>query len=137
MTENNLPKKVFWKCLPIKIIVCVFWWFLAICFFTGATSAEYAPLMIILWCLCFIPIAQTFAKKLVIWDDHITIKSWLIFRKSEDIKYKKINNIEKSEAFWMWGLIFFTGNDKGTKFKNLEDYNIVQDYINEKIEEKS
>ena len=61
----------------------------------------------------------------------------MIFRKSEDIKYKKINNIEKSEAFWMWGLIFFTGNDKGTKFKNLEDYNIVQDYINEKIEEKS
>ena len=77
-----------------------------------------------------------FAKKLIIDDDHITIKSWIIFKKAENIKYRKINNIEKSSAFWMWGLVFYTGNDKPTKFKYLEYYDLVHDYINDKIEEK-
>lgn len=142
MTEKSLPKNVFGKCLPVKIVVCLFWGLIALfCFiwafgwsWDGESSAGW--ILLLFWLLCLVPILQMFAKKLIIEDDHITIKSWIIFKKAENIKYRKINNIEKSEAFWMWWLVFHTWNDKPVKFKNLECYDLVHDYINDKIEEK-
>lgn len=84
--------------------------------------------------LCLIPIWQLFMKKLIIDKDHVTIKKGIIFRKSEDIKYNKINNIGKSSFLGFWGIKIFTGNDKPVVFDNLESYEEVIDMINQKID---
>ena len=89
MTEKSLPKNVFGKCLPVKIVVCLFWGLIALfCFiwafgwsWDGESSAGW--ILLLFWLLFLVPILQMFAKKLIIEDDHITIKSWIIFKKAE------------------------------------------------------
>lgn len=58
----------------------------------------------------------------------------IIFKTSEDIKYKKINNIKVIDALGMGSLEIMVGNDKPIKFKHIEQYDLVKKLINEKID---
>ena len=77
---------------------------------------------------------QCFMAKLIIEEDHVTIKKWIIFKKVKDLKYKKINTIDVTYALWIGGIEIQMGNDKPIMFKNLENYNEVKSIINEKID---
>lgn len=162
--ENNFKPLVYWKNKAIKILSWIVFWILGISFifiWIGVNSStntkevqktewtwevvenvnipqeqQSTPwgFFIFIWLLWFIPIWQLYMKKLIINKDHVTIKSWIIFKKSEDIKYKKINNIGKSSFLGFWWVKIFTWNDKPVVFDNLEDYEVVIDKINAKID---
>lgn len=161
--EKNFKPIVYWKCKPIKILSVCWWWFCAlslIFMWIGLNSTETKQpeqntewtwevaaeventqksdwpgnWFIFFGFLFLIPIWQLFMKKLIIDKDHVTIKSWIIFKKSEDIKYKKINNISKSSFLGFWGIKIFTWNDKPVVFDNLESYEDVLDFINKRID---
>lgn len=87
-----------------------------------------------IFAIAILPLLSVYSQKLIIEDEHITIKSGIIFKTSEDIKYKKINNIKVTNALWMGSLEIMVGNDKPIKFKHIEQYDLVKKLINEKID---
>ena len=134
-------KRVYGKNKAVKILTCIIWGILSFMFIFSSLMMLWQPetgtaavVMLILWLVFLIPIVEMYFKKLVIEDDHVTIKSGIIVKKEESIKYKKINNIQKTSTLWFGGIMIFTGNDKPIKFSNLEDYDKVIDIINDKID---
>lgn len=134
-------KRVYGKNKAVKILTCIIWGILSFMFIFSSLMMLWQPetgtaavVTLILWLVFLIPIVEMYFKKLVIEDDHVTIKSGVIVKKEESIKYKKINNIQKTSTLWFGGIMIFTGNDKPIKFSNLEDYDKVIDIINDKID---
>lgn len=134
-------KRVYGKNKAVKILTCIIWGILSFMFIFSSLMMLWQPetgtaavVMLILWLVFLIPIVEMYFKKLIIEDDHVTIKSGIIVKKEESIKYKKINNIQKTSTLWFGGIMIFTGNDKPIKFSNLEDYDKVIDIINDKID---
>lgn len=74
-------------------------------------------------------------KKLIISEDHVTIKEGVILKSVKDIKYKKINSVDINYVLWFGGIEIQMGNDKPIIFKNLEKYEEVRDYIHQKIDQ--
>lgn len=162
--EKNFQPLVYGKNTAIKVLSILVWWLFSLSFIfmwiwvkntpsqnqnvettewtwdtatvTVQAQDESSPwnFFIFIW-LCFlIPIWQLFMKKLIIDKDHVTIKSWIIFKKKEDIKYNKINNIQQSSFLGFWWIKIFTWNDKPVVFDNLESYQDVITFINKKID---
>lgn len=134
-------KRVYGKNKAVKILTCIIWGILSFMFIFSSLMMLWQPetgtaavVMLILWLVFLIPIIEMYFKKLIIENDHVTIKSGIIVKKEESIKYKKINNIQKTSTLWFGGIMIFTGNDKPIKFSNLEDYDKVIDIINDKID---
>lgn len=134
-------KKEYGKNKAVKILTCIIWGILSFMFIFSSLMMLWSEetgtagvIMLVLWLVFLIPIAEMYFKKLIIENDHVTIKSWIIRKKEENIKYKKINNIQKTSTLWFGGVMIFTGNDKPIKFSNIEDYDKVIDIINEKID---
>lgn len=160
--EKNFKPLVYGKNTAIKVLSILVWWLFSLSFIfmwiwvkntpsqnqnvettewtwdtaTVQTQDESSPwnFFIFIGLLFLIPIWQLFMKKLIIDKDHVTIKSWILFKKSEDIKYNKINNIWKSSFLGFWWVKIFTWNDKPVVFDNLKDYEVVIDLINKKID---
>ena len=158
--EKNFQPKVYWKNKAVKILTIGVCWFfaLSILFMWMAANSPTKEIQeqvneewetvqvevevekesewwtfIFLMLLCTIPVIQMTFKKLIIDKDHVTLKRGVFFRKQEDIKYNKINNIQQSSFLWMWWVKIFTWNDKPAVFNNLEDYEEVIAFINKKI----
>lgn len=91
--------------------------------------------IIIILLLCIFKVLQVFSEKIIISEDHVTIKKWVIFKEVKDIKYKKINSVDITYVLGIWGLEIQIGNDKPIVFKNLEKYDEVKEHIHSKIDQ--
>ena len=102
------------------------------------SSAQYNAtrgLLVIIFLFCLVRTMQCWMKKLIISEDHLTIKEGVLFKSVKDIKYKKINSVDINYVLWFGGIEIQMGNDKPIIFKNLEKYEEVRDYIHQKIDQ--
>ena len=102
------------------------------------SSAQYNTtrgFLVIIFLFCLVRTIQCWMKKLIISEDHVTIKEGVLFKSVKDIKYKKINSVDINYVLWFGGIEIQMGNDKPIIFKNLEKYEEVRDYIHQKIDQ--
>ena len=100
-SNNKSNKTIFNKNPIVVVVVSLFWLVILLCFidWTKSPEANITPefknaiisWIIIIWVL---KILRIVTQKLVIEDDHLTIKKGIMIKSIEDIEYKKINNIE-------------------------------------------
>ena len=117
---KNLWIKGFW----IAILVIVL---------PSLGSGSPAALLLLLFPI--FKILQVFSAKIIISDEHVTIRRGVIFKEVKDIKYKKINSVDITYALGIWWIEIQIGNDKPIVFKNLEKYDEVKELIHQKIDQ--
>lgn len=123
--------KGFWIFILALVCISLFWAIIS----NPDTETWANGGIIIIFLLCIFKVLQVFSEKIIISEDHVTIKKWVIFKEVKDIKYKKINSVDITYVLGIWGLEIQIGNDKPIVFKNLEKYDEVKEHIHSKIDQ--